>query len=354
MNIAVLILLIGQGCSQSIQSTVLTKEYSHLLSDAVEAEKKAGTDLPAFWSEPQFIEQAQKELTDLERNPFLVTNDEERQFAEGKFDDANAAANIKQMLDKFDNSTYKPAWFDHYLIEQFEADNLHGAQLEVCRRILARRTVEKTNNQLNDKKPAKEAIRKAESTSGKKFPKPTIKVSCKYLHANAEIAYDMIMSIWPRIIGMEGMTKFICVCNDAGVAEIYFFGEPNIDVSNFSVLIKDRVMPTDSVSSDWAENIGIDAEKPVIENVSGKPFTIPGILDIHIIDSVHVNLDRTKMADYGIRTETARDAIEKAFKSNSFDEYTIETSTGEKIKLSDFTTRTNHRVPDLIIRLRRM
>lgn len=124
-----------------IESPVLRNEFARLLADAVAAITKTGGKAPGDWDKPaillpRVIEECNQRPS---YRPLHVTPEQERRFAEGKFDtQAPLSRTAKENRDVLKNMQMEIPWYFPYLIAQFDAGNLHGARLELVGRLLVR------------------------------------------------------------------------------------------------------------------------------------------------------------------------------------------------------------------------
>jgi len=120
-----------------VRSEVLSREFARLLAGMVAEQKKSGGKMPEGWDTPQFVTRAFQELEKVNPKQFLVTPVLEKQFAAGKFDDAAAAEGIKQTAKVLKDFGVTLPAMSSYVLTQFQAGKLHGARLELARRMLA-------------------------------------------------------------------------------------------------------------------------------------------------------------------------------------------------------------------------
>ena len=112
-----------------VRSRVLCMEILHLMADMPGAAQGRAAP-PEGASSPEFLERFWKAVQELEKidpNLLLVTPEMERQFAEGKFNDAVNAKMLAQTPKILEDFGVRSPALSQYLIKQFEAGKLSGA-----------------------------------------------------------------------------------------------------------------------------------------------------------------------------------------------------------------------------------
>jgi hypothetical protein len=119
-----------------LRSRVLGAELLHLLVDLVDTQR------PVMVGSVEAVGPFAHKLDEHCPSLLLVTPEQERQFAAGKFDDALNAKAVERACKLFkDLGVHLPS-FSQYLVNEFQDGKLSGARLELVRRILTIHAVE--------------------------------------------------------------------------------------------------------------------------------------------------------------------------------------------------------------------
>jgi multidrug efflux pump subunit AcrB len=164
----------------------------------------------------------------------------------------------------------------------------------------------------------------------KPFPPPAVKIIVEYPGASPKIVDEVVCApIRQELVGVEGVSMVVSV-SSSNLAEIYVQCTPNMDVSLLFLLVDNRVQLAAPVLP-----TGATIKKAV--DVSGQ--IVPPALGIHDVDFPDVHIDPLKTSRLGISMSAVVNAMQEATKSGkNLSEVTVESSSGKKVRLTDFGT----------------
>jgi hypothetical protein len=329
---------VQNGSEGLVKSDAIAEELSKMLADAVQSEKEKGTALPTGWTDPEFVPLLLKGIEGKPSfSPFLVTPAEKQQFIKGKFDENKAREKIKSVLRLAADFDYKLPWFSQYVAESYKADKLHGIQLELGSRYLTKQVIGDLLAKINPN-----AAQKDDTFKDKNSASLLLKVSIEYPDASCKEVDDVVsIPLIQQIRGVEGLEKTISV-SKADKAEIYLYFKSDVNATESMKLVEERIRLADPVLPERA--------RPAqTKDVTKQPIVLPTFMDIHIVETNSIDIDREKVKALGIPVEFVFSACQTIKNSNGSD-ITFETDQGKKIKLTDIATIKSVRHPDCIIR----
>jgi hypothetical protein len=120
----------------TMQSQVLIKPMGGVLAEAVLAQSSAGKKLPEDFKTPEYVESVIQSIQAQYPAAFAVTDEQEKAFEAGTFDDKANADSLGKTLEKVDQQKVHLTTVNAYLAEQFKAGKLKGVELELAARLI--------------------------------------------------------------------------------------------------------------------------------------------------------------------------------------------------------------------------
>ena len=119
-----------------VKSETLNKEFPILLGNAVTARLKTGNKMPKGYKTKYFLPQIFEQLLEIDPNLFRATPEQEKQFADGKFDDKKTGKRIDATIKQLSKLKVVVPWMSQYLLDQYQTGKVSGARLELTARML--------------------------------------------------------------------------------------------------------------------------------------------------------------------------------------------------------------------------